>query len=101
MIGPEGMTMIGRIISHYPDTNRRDATKRRKIIEKLREGGMFQISPRLPACRRTLPPSLVLRRTGRQAGALLASGWKFENPPKRSVRRSTKCAGGSVGGGVV
>jgi len=31
-----------------------------KILEKLGAGGMFQISPR----------------------ALLASGWKFENPPK-------------------
>lgn len=27
--------MIGQTISHYPDTNRRDATKRGKILEKL------------------------------------------------------------------
>jgi hypothetical protein len=39
-----------------------------KILEKLGGGGMFEISPR----------------------AVFASGWKFQNPPKRSE-----------GGGVV
>lgn len=42
--------MIGTTVSHY------------RNIEKLGEGGMFQISPR----------------------ALFASGWKFENPCLRA-----------------
>ncbi len=43
--------MIGQTISHYT------------ILEKLGEGGMFQIFPR----------------------TFSVSGRKFENPPKRSV----------------
>jgi hypothetical protein len=32
---------------------------------------------------------------------MCVSGCDFEDPPKRPVRRSTKCVGGSEGGGVV
>ncbi len=32
--------MIGQTISHYPAKKQRDAKRRRKILEKLGEGGM-------------------------------------------------------------
>jgi hypothetical protein len=50
-----------------------------KILEKLGGGGMFENHPRT-SC---------------------VSGSDFQNPPKRPVRRSAKCEGGSVGGGVI
>ena len=49
-----------------------------KILEKLGGGGMFENHPR----------------------TFCVSGCDFQNPPKRPVRRSTKCVGGSEGGGV-
>jgi len=49
-----------------------------RIIEKLGEGGMSKISPR----------------------TLFVSGWKFEDPTERPVRRSTSEDGSEVGGVV-
>jgi hypothetical protein len=47
--------MIGQTILHYPDTKRRDAKQRHKILEKLRhndggqvgKGGMFSLNAKI------------------------------------------------------
>jgi len=49
-----------------------------RILEEVGRGGMSQISPR----------------------TLFVSGWKFEDPTERPVRRSTSEGGSEVGGVV-
>lgn len=79
-------SVIGQTVSHYnildrpPTSSQENGTPSGQVSE----GDMSQISQRLPACRRAFPPSLALRRTGRQVGTFSVSAWKFEDPTERS-----------------